>query len=147
MSRRSMSGGAKSRGRRLLRALAVTVAAVACGEIGYEPEVLDVTGQWNGTLILDGMPARSVDMTLQQTAATVVGTTSIEGALTDAALDGTLSSTGIFRWGSHDEDCDLWSGQLFISEDHAMLSGPVQVDQTFCDEGSVVTGTLSLERS
>jgi hypothetical protein len=141
-----MSGGAKPRGRRLLRALAVTVAAVACGEIGYEPVVLDVTGQWNGALILDGMPARSVAMTLHQTAATVMGAASIEGALTDAPLDGTLSTTGLLRWGSHDEDCGLWSGQLFISEDHAMLSGSVQLNETHC-EGSFVMGTASLERA
>jgi hypothetical protein len=141
----AMSHRFKPRARTLMCALAIGTAAAACDDLGYTAEVVDITGQWSGTMVLDDDPERSVDMLLQQFGTTVMGTVSIEGALTEASLDGTWSTTGRFNWGAHDEDCKIWTGQLVISADRTELSGSAALVP--CDGGSVVSGTLGLERN
>ena len=132
---------------RLIGGLVAGAVFVACGDIQASTEPLNVTGEWTGWITLEGRTAKSVAMSLEQTGSSVNGSMSIEGALTAAALQGTVDATGILRWGSHDSDCDFWTGQLVIAADHGTLAGPARVDETLCEGGSVVAGSMSVDRN
>ncbi len=133
---------------RLIVGLVAGVLFVACGDlqVSTEPPLPDVAGEWAGSITLEGRVPRSVAMSLVQTGSTVRGSMSLEGALTAADLQGTVDARGILRWGSHDDDCDFWTGQLSIFAEPGTLAGPAQVNETLCDGGAVVTGSMSVDR-
>ena len=119
---------------------------ISIGLVGCSTEFANslFTGEWSGIASFGASFTSSMD--LVQKGSSVTGTMSMSGNFIDKPLTGQVDGSGRMTWTVNiSSKCQEWSGILEIQAS-SELEGPIDSDQTSCNDDRPASGTLKLSK-